>query len=139
MNASFEEKSVWIVLVTIVILYSGYYFVAAQMWADGVDTLITYVPLFAIVVIALSTVLAIAHIVAAIVSRPQGRDERDKLINWRAESNSSWVLAIGVLAAIAHMVISTDNVLTAHILLMSLIASEIIKAVLQIAYYRKGF
>ena len=138
MNASFEEKSVWIVLTSMVVLYSAYYFVAARMWANGADTLIAYVPLFVIIVIALSTVLVVAHIVAAIVSRPEGRDERDKLIGWRAESNSSWVLATGVLLAIAHMVISPDTVLTAHILLMSLIASEILKAVMQIVYYRRG-
>ena len=138
MNASFEEKSVWIVLTSMLILFTGYYVVAARMWANGIDVLAAYVPLFVITVILLVVALVIAHIIAAITNRPEDSDERDKLIVWRAESNSSWVLGAGVLIAIAHMVISPDTVLTAHILLMSMIASEIMKAVMQIIYYRRG-
>ena len=78
------------------------------------------------------------HVVVAIASRPDGRDERDRLIEWRAESYSGWLVATGVLLGITGMVVSVPNVFTAHLLLLSLFLSEVLKLVLQLVYYRRG-
>lgn len=83
-------------------------------------------------------VLVVGHTAAAIASRPDGRDERDRMIEWRAESNSGWLLGAGVLMGITAMVLSVPNVWTAHLLLLSLFLSELLKLVLQIVYYRRG-
>ncbi len=99
MNASFEEKSVWIQLLSIVVLLGSYLVNAAPMLANGVTALPPFVPLFIAAVVLMVVMLIAGHIVVAIHSRPEGRDERDQLIEWRAESNSGWVLAVGVLAA----------------------------------------
>ena len=139
MNASFEEKSAWIMLVSLVIIATGYHVFAAQMWANGVDILAAYVPLFTVAVVLLVTALIAGHVLAAILNRPDSEDERDKLVGLKAESNSSWLLGVGVLLAIGHMVVSTDSVLTAHILMLALFASEILKCALQVFYYRRGF
>jgi hypothetical protein len=83
-------------------------------------------------------VIVAGHIVVAVASRPDGRDERDRLIGWRAESNSGWVLGAGVVTAVTGMVSSLPNVWIAHLLLFSLFLSEVLKLVLQLVYYRRG-
>ena len=82
--------------------------------------------------------LAAAHALAAIVGRPEPRDERDRIISWRAESNPSWLLAAGVLGAITAILFSLPNVWVADVLLLSLFASQVLYFALQPVYYRRG-
>ena len=138
MNTSFEEKSVWIQLVSMVSVLGSYFVVAALMLSKGVTTVIAFVPLFIVAVGLLVVVLVVGHIVVAIARRPEGRDERDRLIEWRAESNSSWILGVGVLAAITGLVVSADNVWIAHLLLLSMLLSEVARIIFQLVYYRRG-
>ncbi len=83
-------------------------------------------------------VIVAGHIVTTLASRPEEQDERDRLISWRAESQSSWLVATGVLAGIAALVFSVPTVWVAHLLLFSLFLSEILKLTLQLTYYRRG-
>jgi hypothetical protein len=138
MNASFEEKSVWIQLVSMIAVLGSYFVVAALMLSNGVTTVVAFMPLFIVAVALLVVVLVVGHIVVAIASRPDGRDERDRLIEWRAESNSSWILGAGVFAAIAGLAVSVDNVWIAHLLLFSMFLSEVAKFISQLVYYRRG-
>ena len=138
MNASFEEKSVWIQLLSIVVMLGSYLVIAAPMLANDVTALPPFVPLFIAAVVLMVVMLIAGHIVVAIHSRPEGRDERDQLIEWRAESNSGWVLAVGVLAAVAGLIMSVDNVWIAHVLVLSLFLSTVVRYVLQLVYYRRG-
>jgi hypothetical protein len=138
MNTSFEEKSAWITLGSLVVLFGGYFVLAGRMLAAGVTEPAAYAPLFAITVILLVAVMVTAHTVAAIVARPDGRDERDRLINWRAEAKSAWILGAGVLGAILVLVTPLERVLVAHLLLVALFLSEVVKLALQVIYYRRG-
>lgn len=138
MNASFEEKSVWIQLFGVVAVLGAYFVVAGLMLSRGITALPAFVPLFAVAVVLLVVVLTAGHILAAITGRPEGRDERDRVIEWRAESNSSWILGAGVVVAIMGLVVAVDNVWIAHLLLLSLILSEVVRFVLQLTYYRRG-
>ena len=134
MSASFEERSVWIQLFSMSLVLGGYFLVAWQMLSQGVTALPAYAAVFAVAVILMVIVLVAGHVAVAIASRPDGRDERDRLIEWRAESHSGWLVATGVLAGITGMVLSVPNVWTAHLLLFSLFLSEVLKLV----YYRRG-
>lgn len=138
MSASFEEKSVWIQLAGTTIGLGAYFVVAGMMYTSGVRALPAYVPLFAAAVILIVILLVIGHIIAAVTSRPEGRDERDRLIEWRAESNSAWLLAVGILGAVTAMIFSLDNVWVAHLLLLSLFVSEALGFILRLVYYRRG-
>lgn len=138
MGASFEEKSVWIQLIGTVLALGAYFVIAALMFSAGVTALQAYVPLFMAAVILLVVLLVAGHILAAVTGRPEGRDERDRLIGWRAESNSAWLLAVGVLTAITCMIFSISNVWIAHLLLLSLFLSEVLGFVLRLVYYRRG-
>lgn len=138
MNASFEEKSVWVQLVGVVVGLGAYFVVAGRMLAAGVTALPAYAALFAVAVVLLVVLLIVGHALAALAGRPEGRDERDRLIGWRAESNSSWVLAAGVLTAVTGMIFAVDNVWVAHLLLLSLVLSEVLGLALRLVYYRRG-
>ncbi len=143
MDVSFEEKSVWIQLVSMVVVLGGYFVVAGMMMSRGIVELGAYVPLFIVTVVAMVVVIVVGHAGAAIVgvltgNRPEDADERDRVIGWRAESNSSWVLATGVLCGITGMVLKVQPVWIAHLLLGSMFLSEVLRFVLQIVYYRRG-
>ncbi len=138
MNASFEERSVWIQLVSMSLILGGYFFVAWRMLSQGVTALPPYAFVFAVAVVLMVIVMIAGYTAVAIASRPEGRDERDRLIEWRAESNSSWLVGAGVLAGITGMVLAIPNVWIAHGLLLSLFLSTELKLVLQLVYYRRG-
>lgn len=138
MDTSFEEKSVWIQLTGLVVGLGGYLVVAGVMLSNGVSALPAFVPVFAVAIVLIVAINVAGHIVAAVASRSQDADERDRLIGCRAESRSSWILGVGVIGAIIALIASVGGVWVAHLLLISLFGSEAVKEVLQIVYYRRG-
>jgi len=138
MNASFEEKSVWLTLMGLSAGFGFYFISAYRMLASGVTAVVAFVPLFAVCVGLLVGVVSVGHIVVAISSRPEGRDERDRLISWRAAHGSSWVLGVGVVAAIFGLATPTAPVWIANGLLLALFLSEVVCRVLRLYYYRRG-
>ena len=138
MNASFEEKSVWITLASLLTVFGYYFVVAGGLLAEGVTELAPYLPLLVVTVVLLVVVLVAAHTIVAIASRPDGRDERDRIISWRAEHNSSWLLATGVLGAIFGLALSIEAVWIANGLMFALFLSEVLGHSLQLFYYRRG-
>ncbi|MEN7343819.1 MAG: hypothetical protein AAAFM81_12790 [Pseudomonadota bacterium] len=138
MNIAFEEKSVWVQFLALIFILGGYFLTAAQMVRAGVDHLAAYAPVFAVSVVMLVVVLIAGHIVAAATSRSEQRDERDKIIAWRAESLSSWVMGVGIIMAITAMVVGVSSVWVAHGLLLALLLSELGCLMLRIFFYRRG-
>ena len=138
MNIAFEEKSVWVQLFALTLILGGYFLSAGHMLLAGVDRLAAYVPVFAVSVVMLVALLIAGHIVAIATSRSEQRDERDKMIAWRAESLSSWVMGVGIIMAITAMVVGVSNVWVAHGLLLSLLLSELGCLLLRIIFYRRG-
>ncbi len=137
-GSSFEEKSVWIQLVSVMLSMLLYIGIAWRMTASG-DTEISDfgIPLIAaaIFVIVLN---AVGHAIAAIVSRQDIQDERDRLFELRAGSRASWVVSVFVFAAIGALILEVDPVWIGHLLLCSLFASELVKNTLCLLYYRRG-
>jgi len=138
MSASFTEKSVWIQLVSMVLVLGGYFVLAAPMLAGGASPISSFVPLFAGSIVIMVVLLVAGHVAIAVGSQPDGRDERDRLIEWRAGSNAAWVAVAGVLVALGGLVMSVDGVWIAHLLLLSLFLAGIWKFLMQIYYYRRG-
>lgn len=143
MNASFEEKSVWIQLFSLVTILGAYLVGAGILGAgmfrsDEVRALGAFVPLIIAAIVLLVVVMTVGHVVVAIFSGAESRDERDRIIDWRAESNASWVLAAGVLASITGMIFEINNVWIAHLLMLTLLLYEALKLTMQLVYYRRG-
>lgn len=138
MRASFEEKSAWVQLVGIVVGLGAYFVAAGQLLAQGVRAMPAFTSLFIVAVVALVVILIAGHAAAAAVGKPEERDERDRLIAWRAEHHSSWLLGVGVIGAIACLCVGVENVWTANLLLLSLALSEALGLLLRIVSYRRG-
>jgi hypothetical protein len=134
MSASFEEKSVWIQLVGVVVALGAYFVVAGLMLAHGITILVAYVPLFAVAVVLLVVILVGGHVVAALTGRSEPPDERDRMIEWRGGGGA----ATGVFAALGALVLSVEAVWVAHVLLLSLFMAEVARFGLQLVYYRRG-
>lgn len=94
--------------------------------------------LFMVATVLMVILLVAGHIVAAIADKPEGGDERDRLISWRAEHSSSWVVTAGDCGSVACMVFGIENVRTANLLLLSLAVSDVLGLVLRLASYRRG-
>ena len=139
MGLSFIEKSVWIQLVGMLVVLGGYFVVAGIMMANGVTATQPYIPLFAVSVVLMTIVLVAGHTLAAVTGKPEGSDERDRLIGWRSEANASWIVGVGVILATTGLVFGMERVWVAHLLLLSLFISETVKYTFQLVYYRRGF
>lgn len=135
---SFEEKSVWVQLLATAIALIAYLLIAGNMLASGVREMAAFGALFIVATIFLVVLLVAGFVVAALSGRQEASDERDRLIAWRAEYNSSWLLATGVFGAIVCMLLGIENAWTANALIASLFAAEMIGFALRIVYYRKG-
>lgn len=138
MNASFEEKSVWIQLVAMLLALGGYLFVAGRMLAAGVLEAAPYFAVFIVSAVLMVVIMVAGHIVAALTGPSGPPDERDRQIGWRAESRSSWLLGAGVFMAIAGLALGYAPAWIANLLMCSMFASEILKYLLQLWHYRRG-
>jgi hypothetical protein len=64
--------------------------------------------------------------------------ERDRLVSWRAEHNSSWLLATGVIGAIFGLATPIAPAWIANGLLLALFLAEVLSHLLRLYYYRRG-
>lgn len=136
--SSFEEKSVWIQLTGLTLVLGGYIAAAGMLLAEGGTDIGPFIPLFIGATILLVAFQAAGHAVAAATSRSDLRDERDRLIAWRAEARSSWVLGAGLIGGVGCLMMAVDAVWVANILLLSLFLSQMLCGTLQIVAHRRG-
>jgi hypothetical protein len=142
---SFHEKSAITMLGTIVFVYGWYFLKIFQMTAAGPVETAAVGPLLFGMVVGIVVLGVIAHILIAAKAAIAGEedvdasDERDKFIEMSANSKSGYVLSVGTLAALALSLLEFSNFMVAHVLLASLVLSEIAKLSLKILAYRKGF
>ncbi|MCH9680027.1 MAG: hypothetical protein K0V04_01235 [Deltaproteobacteria bacterium] len=139
MSTSFEHKSVWITLVSLIVVLVAYSIPAGYLLASGITIMAPYVGLFIAAVVLQIVIMIFGHIAAALVSRPEEADERDRLIEWRSEHYSSWVLGAGVFMAMMLLATPIAKVWPTHLLLVSMFLAEILKATLRLVSYRRGF
>lgn len=138
MDTSFEEKSAWIQLASLVIGLGGYLLFAGILMSNGINVLPAFVPFLVAAIVVIVAINIVGHVAVAIKNRSVEGDERDQLIGCRAESQSAWILGVGVIGAIIALILSVHYFWVVHLLLISLFSSEIIKLVLQVVYYRRG-
>lgn len=139
MNASFEEKSAWIQLLSLLVTLAGYFAAAGPIIRSGERELIAFAPLFTVAVIVLVVILIVGYAAVSVRGVSPGRDERDQWIAWKAGSISASILGCGLVIALTGMTHAVENVLIGHFLLLVLFLSEVMKRILQILYYRRGF
>lgn len=143
---SFYEKSAWgsfVILALALIAYG-----AALLAGNFVAPAATAVVLLAVVsaVVAAEVAYHIAIGLSLLWTRDDGEaDERDRVINWRAESASGPILAVAVVVVVGWLLFGElagsgrHGMVAAHLLTAGLLAAEGFKCLRQILLYRRGF
>ncbi len=151
MDWSFQEKSILGSLV-ITLAAFGYYFLQAfKVFTGASSAAALSLPFVLIGVVAVVIVVEIVYqAVLAIRSRPEGADERDRLIEAKATRIAYFVLATGAVVAAGHALLSvfftesvearivSQPVFTANLIIFSFILAEVVGFALQLYYYRRG-
>ena len=139
---SFQEKSAWGLLAGILIV-GIYYFPAAFAAAASPNGGAALIVLSIGGVVALVVIEVFYHAVVAATGSDE-RDERDALINLKAERIGTVVLGIGLFSLVGHIVARSvlpidpvpSALESAVLILLALTVSEVAKLASQIAYYR---
>jgi len=145
MNMTFKEKSAWGSLVALG-LVSYWYFPAAFAAAGKGGAAAELIAISIGCVIALVIIESIYHVVVASKS-DSVQDERDVFINLKAERIAGFALGIGLFTLVGQIIANeaidaitpaeTMTALTIAVwILFVLTASEIVKLISRIAYYR---
>ena len=154
MNMSFREKSIWISLIATLLIFGDYFLNVISLGvlpADAAKTAalgLSLRALFLIVIVEIifQGMLAVSNRKAAEL----GADERDKLFEYKGNNFGYTVLVIGVFITLGRIVFLEINpefieqtngltipLLTAHILLLSFIFSEVVRFSAQLYYHRR--
>lgn len=136
MGLSFQEKSLWLVLVSLAVVFAGYFALALPLRTADVNA--AQVGLFVAAVVLLVVLQIAGHLVVALVDRDDRTDERDRFIALKGMRNAGYVLATGVFFALCTAVATTGNFATAHVLLASWVVAQMVEIASQLWYYRRG-
>ena len=143
LNMSFKEKSTWVSLAILIMVFVGYFSRVYDGLVSGSLDKADVFGLFIGAVISIIILEVALHIVIAVLNvkdADQPGDERDRLFSIKAGNISGWVLGIGVLMISAHTFIQElDFLWVANLLLFAVFISQVVSYVLQIFYYRRGF
>lgn len=136
---SFREISAWISLVTVAVCFGVYFgsIASGAVSPRGFDTL----HLFLLCVAALVVLQIGSHAAAARLAPKEARaprDERERLIAWRAQSLGYYVLMVGVLALGAPAHFGHPPVDLLNFALLDVVVAVMTVAVAQIVLYRRG-
>ena len=136
MNLSFQEKSLWLMFVSLGGVF-GFYFVMV-LPADMVDVKPQQVGLFVLAVVVLVIMAITGHIVIAIVNRHLETDERDRLIALKGVRNGACGLATGVFLALCVAVLTEGNFMFTHVLLGFWVLAHLVEIGSPLFLLRRG-
>jgi len=137
----FREKSAWISMLSMLVIY-GFYFgtLVATTAAPQSGNLAYGLTLVQTVVVLIVAQVAL-HIAVAIHKPTEAqlpRDEREKLIDLKATRIAFYGLASGVVVACLFGSLNPPVFFNTNSLLLILVTSEIVRSGSQIIYYRLG-
>jgi hypothetical protein len=136
---SVREISAWITLVTVAGCFGVYFgsIATGSVSPRGIDTL----HLLLLCVAALVVLQITSHAVAAKLTPKDARaprDERERLITWRAQSLGYYVLMVGVLALGAPAHFGHPPLDLLNFALLDVVVAALAVSVAQIVMYRRG-
>ncbi len=149
MDLSYQEKSILGSLSAMVVVY-GYYFVAVVRDASRPEFEARSLGRLMLAVIAIIVIEIVYHIVLALESKDEPKDERDTLIECKAYRNAYFLLAVGAGLVITGVIVAglvSDTAptriivtpfLTVNLVLLFMVLAELTKFLTQLFYYRRG-
>ena len=136
MDLSFQEKSLWLVMTSLVAVFAIYFWLALKTAA--VDVGAAQAGLFIGAVVLLVIAQIVGHLLIVMVDRRDDTDERDRLIALKGERVGGYVLATGVFCALCTALVVPGNFAVAHVLLASWVIAQCVEIAAQLWYYRRG-
>jgi hypothetical protein len=136
MGLSFQEKSLWLMFVSLVGVF-GFYFVTV-LPTDGANVMPHQMVLFTVAVVVLVILQVAGHIIIAIVDRNTETDERDRLIGLKGTRNAAYVLATGVFLALCAAMVTDGNFVFTHLLLGFWVLAQLVEIGSQLFLYKRG-
>ena len=136
MDLSFQEKTLWLMLVALVVAFAFYF--ASVLPSASADVLPQQVVLFVVATAVLVVVQVAGHIVIAARGGATGTDERDDLIGLKGARNAGYVLATGVFAALCVALVKPGNFAFTHVLLAFWLLAELIEIGSQLYLHRRA-
>jgi len=149
MDMSYQEKSILGSLLAFVVVF-GYYFAAVLRDLGRHEFVGGMVGRLVGAVIAIVVIEIVYHIVLALESEPEPKDERDVLIECKAYRNAYFLLASGAFLVIAWVImanlvrdaaptrIAVTNFITVNLVLFFMVVADVMKFLTQLFYYRRG-
>ena len=134
---SFREKSAWITLVTVLVSFGAYFGALVTGRVHGFQTLF----LLVFCVIALVALQLILSAIAAATTPKDEldlKDEREMLIQWRAQSVGYYVLTAMALALFVPVHFGHSALDMANFALLGVVVATLVVAVAQIVMFRRG-
>ena len=141
MNLSFREKSLWLLLLSLIVAFGVY--LASILPLRLANVAPTHVGSFVGMLILLVIIQVVGQTLLAIASRrelasPIQSDERDTLIKLKSMRLASYVLATGVFVSICVALLVPGNFAFVHVLLAFWVLAQAVEIVFQLVLYRRG-
>ncbi len=136
MDLSFRERSLWLMLLSLLAVF-GFYF-ATVLPSSAAHLGPEHIAPFAVAVVVLVIMQVAGHIVIALVDRRAGEDERDRLIELKGIRNAAYVLATGVFSALCAAMLTKGNFVVIHVLLGAWVLAQVVEIVSQLLLQRRG-
>jgi cytochrome b561 len=139
MKPSFSEKSSRVQIVALTVVLLLYIRTAYANYTEGFTSVSGNVALL-IWSCATLTVLLIAGLVyAAITTKPEALDERDRLIHYRAKATSSCLYGTGCVLSVLGLALTVNPLFIIHLLMVTLFLASIVGEGMKLYYYKRGF
>ena len=139
---AFQAKSAAALVGALVVAYVPYFILVGYLlWSTSEDVAnIAYKPLLILATVPVAVIAAVSHIVLALITPKEANqhDERDRLIDQRADQLSAHVLAVGVFAAIVLAMLELASFYVVNALLLAWVAAEMAAQVRRLVLYRRG-
>jgi uncharacterized membrane protein YidH (DUF202 family) len=140
---SFQEKSAWIMVTAVLIVYGVYFLTVFDgfLWGYVDVATVTYRSKLAVTTITLIIIAVVAHSLAAWTTPEEAdqTDERDKAINRQGEYVGGFVLGALAVMALFLALLELDHFWIANCILLGLVLSELVAGAVKLMLYRRGF
>ena len=141
MPLTFREKSLWLQLTSLVVIFGAYF--GHILPTASIDVTPDRIATFIGMLVVLVAIQIGGHVLLAFANRhelaaPVQSDERDMRIRLAGEQYSGYALVTGVFCSLCVALLVPGNFVFVHVLLAFWVAAEITGIVTRIVLYRRG-
>lgn len=136
-NLTFQEKTHWICLIAVISVYGLYYLnvlppVNGNMESPHIWQYFKYIGLLVFVIV-------VGVVILAIKGRDEPVDERQQLIEMKADRVSAYLLHFGILIAIVVAMFVPGNYWFIHTITVVGVLTDVVNKIQQLRSFKRGY